>query len=380
VHDFGHPVVWVALDPHDADRLYASVVDGPGSSTGGAYGGVWVTNDLNLGAGSTWTKLTAPPRTEGHPYNIRPLDDGSLVVSFSARRAGDPEAFTRSSGVFYSTDGGQTWQDRTLIDSSGIYGAPDMSYYTLDVAIDPTDPTQNTWYGCVFNGWGGHGNEVGDVYRSPDRGQTWTRMQLYRATAYPRGAGISVQSVTINPATREMYVATDSSGMLYTTDVTKPGLSYSDFADVTTFPFAAPERVWINPYDSRDVWVTTSGGGIWEGGVGPDAVSATTVSATQIEVRWADNSANEAGFAIDCATDAAFTQNLATTMTGADTTSATIGGLDPSTTYYFRVRAVNGTQKSANSATASATTAAAQRLRRHLSRAMATGRAPTHAA
>ena len=272
IHDFGHPVVWVQPDPQNPNRMYASVVDGPGSNTAGAYGGIWVTNNLDLGANSTWTKLANPPRTEGHPYSIRVLNDGALVVSYSGRRAGDPLAFTRSSGVFYSTDGGQTWQDRTLI-STGGYGSPDMSYYTRDVMVDPTDPAQNTWYAGVFNGWGGRGNETGDVYRTSDRGVTWTRMELFRASAYPSGEGISVQSITINPATGEMYVTTDGSGLLYTPDANKPGLSYADFVDMSVFPFAGTERVFINPYDSRDVWVTTFGGGLWQGGAGPDGVT-----------------------------------------------------------------------------------------------------------
>lgn len=356
IHDFGHPVVWVQPDPANANRMYASVVDGPGSTSSGVYGGIWVTNNLNLGASSIWTKLPKPPRTEGHPYSIRILNDGAIVVSFSARRAGDPEAFTRSSGVFYSTNGGTTWQDRTLI-SSGGYGTPDMSYYTRDVMIDPTDPTQNTWYAGVFNGWGGKGNETGDVYRTADRGLNWTRMEVYRSSGYPSGDGINVQSVSINPVTREMYVTTDGSGMLYAPDARKSGLSYTDFVDMTVFPFAGPDRVFTNPYDGRDVWVTTFGGGLWRGGAGPDTVTATALGTTQIQVQWADNSANEAGFEIDRATNPAFTQNLVTTTAAMNATSTTITGLSPITTYYFRVRAVNGRQKSVNSAVASATTA-----------------------
>jgi hypothetical protein len=126
---------------------------------------------------------------------------------------------------------------------------------------------------------------------------------------------------------------------------------------LNTFPFSSPERVWVNPYDGRDVWVTTFGGGIWEGGVGPDGVGGTTLNATQIQVHWSDNSANEAGFEIERATDAGFTQNVTVTTASANATSATISGLAPRTTYYFRVRAANGEAKSAYSAVASTTTA-----------------------
>ena len=76
-------------------------------------------------------------------------------------------AFTASSGVFVSTDGGNTWQDRS---------AAGMQYYTRDIVIDPFDNNQNTWYAGVWSGWGGPPNGLGGLYRSTNRGQSWTRI------------------------------------------------------------------------------------------------------------------------------------------------------------------------------------------------------------
>src|SRR5690606_2901427 len=78
LHDFGHPVVWVTIDPNNPSRMYASVVAGPTKDPNGTIGGIWVTNNLHLGTNSTWTKLSNPPRTQGHPYIIRVLNDGAL--------------------------------------------------------------------------------------------------------------------------------------------------------------------------------------------------------------------------------------------------------------------------------------------------------------
>ena len=117
IHSFGLPVVWIQNDPNNANRMYASVVDGVGSN-----GGIWVTNNLNAGAASTWTKLAVPPRTEGHPYILEVLNDGTLVATYSGRRLGN--VFTDSSGVFVSTDNGATWLDRT---------GPDMHWYTMQI-------------------------------------------------------------------------------------------------------------------------------------------------------------------------------------------------------------------------------------------------------
>ena len=103
MHDFGHVVTWVEADPNNPSRIYAAVANS-------TAGGIYVTNDAQDGAASTWTKLANPPRTEGHAFNIRVLGDGTLVVSYSGRRDASG-AFTASSGVFVSTNNGQSWQD-----------------------------------------------------------------------------------------------------------------------------------------------------------------------------------------------------------------------------------------------------------------------------
>src|SRR5882724_8469558 len=72
--NLGRPIVALALDPNNLNRLYASMVN---SSTGGIYRTV----NLSAGTSATWTKLGTPPRTEGHAYNIYVLNDGTLVAS-----------------------------------------------------------------------------------------------------------------------------------------------------------------------------------------------------------------------------------------------------------------------------------------------------------
>ena len=40
---------------------------------------------------------------------------------------------------------------------------PRIHYWTNDVVIDPSDPTQNTWYVGVYSGWGGNANDLGGL-------------------------------------------------------------------------------------------------------------------------------------------------------------------------------------------------------------------------
>jgi photosystem II stability/assembly factor-like uncharacterized protein len=253
LHDFGHPVVWVALDPDNPTRLYASVVHS-------ADGGIYFSNDIQNGAGSSWNRLAAPPRTEGHPFNIVVLEDGTLVVTYSGRRdAGG--AFTASSGVFASTDGGQTWQDRS---------DPGMRYWTKDILVDPHDAQQNTWYVGVFSGWGGPSNGLGGLYRSRDRGQTWTRIyETHR-----------VDSCSISPVNpEELYFTTETDGLWYTDTLNQPAITWTQ----TTYPFRHPVRVFFNPYDPGEIWVTSFGNGLrvakTGGSPGADLLRNTEVTA-----------------------------------------------------------------------------------------------------
>jgi len=235
LHNFAKPVIWIELDPNRPNRMYAAVVN-----HNNGLGGIWVTNDLQNGAGSSWTKCTTPPRTQGHPYNIRVLNDGTVLTSFSGRRDSSG-AFTASSGVFTSTDSGQTWLDKS---------DPGMRYWTHDVVVDPHDAQQNTWYGCVFSGWGGPPNGLGGLYRTTNRGTNWVRINdLDR-----------VGSCTVSPSDSNLlYLTTEVNGLWYTGNLRAPSPTF-DLA--SSYPFRHPQRVFYNPYDTSEIWVTSFGAGI----------------------------------------------------------------------------------------------------------------------
>jgi hypothetical protein len=205
------------------------------SSTGGIYR----TINLSAGVASTWTRLAVPPRTQGHPCNIVVLNDGTLVASYSARIAASD--FQPSSGVFVSTTDGASWIDRT---------AAGMQYYTKDITVDPHDPAQATWYAGVWGEWGSSSG-LGGLYRTTDRGVTWTRI-----TTSLKAVG----SCTISPTNPdEMYVTTEDQGLWYSSNrrATAPG-----FVQLGGYPFRFPTRVFFNPYNANEVWVTSFGNGM----------------------------------------------------------------------------------------------------------------------
>lgn len=237
MHDFNHPVIWLALDPTNTNRMYASVVHS-------TQGGIFRTENLSAGSGATWARVGIPPRTEGHPYTIEVLIDGTVVCTYSGRRT---TQFTYSSGTFVSTNHGDTWSDRS--DSA-------MVYWTKDVVIDPHDATQNTWYVAVHRGWGGAPNDRGGVFRTTNRGLSWTRVcdELYS------------ESIAIHPANPDIaYVTTETAGLFYTENLTDANLPWTQLAE---YPFMHPQRVFFNPYNSNEVWVASFGNGMRKGTLG----------------------------------------------------------------------------------------------------------------
>jgi hypothetical protein len=88
----------------------------------------------------------------------------------------------------------------------------------------------------------------------------------------------------------------------------------------------------------------------------PSGLTATAISATQINLAWTDNSTNETGFKVERCTGTSCTPTTLITTTVANATSYSDMGLTEGTAYTYRVRATNTGGDSANSATATATT------------------------
>lgn len=240
MHVFNHPVFWMAIDPNNQSRMYASVIH-YGGTAGSQLGGIYKTDDLQNHAGATWTKLSNPPRTEGHPMCIQVLNDGKMVCTFSGRR-NSSGAFTASSGVFIYDPLLNSWSD---VSDAG------MHYWTKDLILDPNDATQNTWYVCVFSGWGGPPNGLGGLYKTTNRGQSWTKLT---------NQFNSVTSITFNPANgNQAFLTTETEGLWQSSDM---NTTTPTWTLVNSYPFRQPERVFFNPYNNDEMWVTSFGNGM----------------------------------------------------------------------------------------------------------------------
>jgi photosystem II stability/assembly factor-like uncharacterized protein len=263
LHSFGHPVFWLAVDPDNAERMYAAVVHF-GGSQGSQLGGIYITNNLSAGAGSIWSKLSNPPRTEGHPACIQVLNDGKMICTFSGR-INPNGSFTNSSGVFLYDPLSDSWSDRS---------DPGMHYWTKDIVIDPSDVTQNTWYVAVFSGWGGAPNGLGGLYKTTDRGTTWTKLT---GSQFDR-----VTSITFNPQNMlQAYLTTETQGLWMSNNMNAvtPGWTL-----VESYPFRQPERVFFNPFNHDEMWVTSFGNGMKVGYLNATGLNEPVEKDVQLKV------------------------------------------------------------------------------------------------
>ena len=87
----------------------------------------------------------------------------------------------------------------------------------------------------------------------------------------------------------------------------------------------------------------------------PGNLAATATSSSQINLTWTDNATNETGFYIERKTGSSGTYAQIAAL-GANVVSYSNTGLTAGTTYYYRVRAYNGSGNSAYSNEANATT------------------------
>ncbi|NNE30721.1 MAG: hypothetical protein HKN16_13860, partial [Saprospiraceae bacterium] len=238
IHEFDDPILQTAIDVNDPEIMYA-VAPNPFN------GGIFKTSNLSDNSNAIWEQLPIPENTAGRANTIDILDDGALVSSYSGGQT-NGDVFTPTSGVFYSEDGGQTWEDRS---------APEMKYYTKNLCLDPHDINQSTWYVGVFDGWpiGSASTDKGGLYQTLNRGITWNELgDFYR-----------VESVTIHPENPDvMYVATESEGLWFTTNLTATNPA---FQLIEEYPFLHPVRTVFNPFNPDEIWVTSFGNGIRKG-------------------------------------------------------------------------------------------------------------------
>src|SRR6478672_9648702 len=152
----------LAIDPRNENRVFVAALGHPyGPNT---ERGVYRTND----GGKTWEKVLYKDENTGAvQVTLDPKNPDIVYADLWAGRQGPWENGAwdgPESGLFKSTDGGNTWKKLT----NGL-PTPQQGLGRIGFGIAPSNP--NRLYATVDAG------AQGGIYRSDDAGESWTRIQ-----------------------------------------------------------------------------------------------------------------------------------------------------------------------------------------------------------
>ena len=236
----------LAVDPHDANRLYAAVLGHPFGAS--AQRGVY----RSIDGGKQWSRVLFVDDDTGASFvRIDPQNAQVLYAGLWNVRAGpweDDNVFNGTKGgLFKSTDGGDHWQRLAN-------GLPDH-LSQLDVAIAPSLPSR-LYATTATTEEGDYDSAAGlGVFRSDDAGEHW-----YRVTTDPRPAlrigGGDLALLQVDPHDPEVLYSASivlqkstDGGAHWTSLRGSPG--GDDY-----------QNLWISPEDSRRIGVVSDQGAI----------------------------------------------------------------------------------------------------------------------
>ncbi len=225
----------ILVDPRDSDVVYVAA-EGPLWSSGGDRG-VYKTTD----GGESWS----PVLRIGEATGVTDLEfaPGSPDVLYAAayqrrRRAWGLLAGGSGSGIYKSTDRGESWREVTE-------GLPEGDMGKIGLAVTPADPDR------VYATIEAADREKG-FYRSDDRGESWARQNSYISG----GTGPHYyQEIVASPSNPDLVYQMDV--FLH---VTRDGGEHFEIVGTGREKHTDNHALWIDPGDDRHLIAGTDGG------------------------------------------------------------------------------------------------------------------------
>jgi photosystem II stability/assembly factor-like uncharacterized protein len=234
----GQQIGDIIIDPKDENRIFVAVLGHPyGPNTErGVY--------RSLNGGKTWERVLYKDENTGAvQVNFDPNNSNILYADLWAGRQGPWENGQWNgpeSGLFKSTDGGNTWKKLTK-------GLPttEQGLGRIGFGIAPTN--SNRLYATVDAG------KYGGIYRSDDAGESW---KLMSADGRYWGRGSDFAEVKVDPTNADI---------VYSANV----VTWKSIDGAKTFTGfkGAPggddyHRIWINPNNPKIMLIACDQGGI----------------------------------------------------------------------------------------------------------------------
>ncbi|MEO6357691.1 MAG: hypothetical protein ABIU77_26865 [Ferruginibacter sp.] len=234
----GQQIGGLAIDATNENRVFAAVLGHPyGPNT---ERGVYRTTD----GGKTWERVLYKDENTGAiQVAIDPKDPNIVYADLWAGRQGpweNGEWNGDESGLYKSTDGGNTWKQLT----KGL-PTPKMGLGRIGFCIAPTNTSR--LYATVDAG------EYGGIYRSDDAGESWSQMNKDERFW---GRGDDFAEVKVDP---------ENADIVYTADVVvwKSVDGAKTWKDFRGAPGGDDyHRIWINPTNSDIMLIAADQGAI----------------------------------------------------------------------------------------------------------------------
>ncbi len=226
----------MAIHPTNGDIIYAAMWERTrrpeATSFGGATSGLYRTTD----GGDTWTEMTSGLPSAANEKGRISIDisqsNPDVLYARYANAAGSIQ------GVFRSQDGGDTWQEQNSSQLTNI----GFHWWFRGIFVDPTD--ENTIYNVDFV-----------VEKSTDGGATW-------GTAFPN-VHVDQHALAFNAAAGGEVLLGNDGGLYYSND--DGATSTKD----VTLPITQLYRLYVDPQNEDKVYAgaqdnstmrTTTGG------------------------------------------------------------------------------------------------------------------------
>jgi photosystem II stability/assembly factor-like uncharacterized protein len=207
--------------------------------------------------GHSWTqKINGIDSDEPFAWRISAAQDGALYLVVARRTEAMDYSPSGAGALYRSTDKAEHWQRIGL--PPGVTGPTGLE-------IDPRNPQR-----LYLTAWGQEGKDAdrnGGVYVSDDGGQSWRALFTQSQHVY---------DLTIDPGHPDTLYITGFDAAAYRS--TDRGAHWTR---IRGYDFKWGHRIFLDPNDSTQIYITTFGGGVWHG---PAAGAAEPPEADQTPV------------------------------------------------------------------------------------------------